>query len=204
MIDANDLERMAKERPDECFLKGSGVLKLTDGIRQIERKIREAERAHLQTIGERDRYCEWADKLADAIAEHFGIEIGEHSAGFEANNPWANALEHIQNAPPAPGVLVGDGTGQALPPLPDSAYPPDAKPLADGVQEGPALESAAQALYLAAARADSARGAWLEWGALSESERQIWRDRAAAAAGVTGSDGKTDPRKPPMAGEVPR
>lgn len=39
-IDANDLERMAKERPDECFLKGSGVLKLIGGIRQLEAEIR--------------------------------------------------------------------------------------------------------------------------------------------------------------------
>lgn len=62
------------------------------------------ERALTQTIGERDRYCEWADKLADAIAEHFGIEIGEHSAGFEANNPWASALEHIENAPRPAGA----------------------------------------------------------------------------------------------------
>lgn len=38
MIDANDLEQMAKERPEECFLKGSGVLKLTDAIRKLERQ----------------------------------------------------------------------------------------------------------------------------------------------------------------------
>jgi hypothetical protein len=62
------------------------------------------ERALADTLKERDNYCKWADKLADAIAEHFGIEIGEHSAGFEANNPWANALEHIENAPRASGV----------------------------------------------------------------------------------------------------
>lgn len=36
MIDANDLERLARERPDEFFLKGSGILKLTGGIRQLE------------------------------------------------------------------------------------------------------------------------------------------------------------------------
>jgi hypothetical protein len=40
MLDANELERMAKERPDKCFLKGSGVLKLTGGIRQLEAQLR--------------------------------------------------------------------------------------------------------------------------------------------------------------------
>lgn len=39
-IDANRLEQMAKERPNECFLKGSGVLKLLSGIRQLEAEIR--------------------------------------------------------------------------------------------------------------------------------------------------------------------
>ncbi|KAF1046362.1 MAG: hypothetical protein GAK35_01047 [Herbaspirillum frisingense] len=40
-VDANVLEQMARERPDECFLKGSGILKLTSGIRYLEGKIRE-------------------------------------------------------------------------------------------------------------------------------------------------------------------
>jgi hypothetical protein len=47
-----------------------------------------------QTLTERDNYHEWADKLANAIAEHFGIEIGEHS---NLNNPWAVALEALEN-----------------------------------------------------------------------------------------------------------
>ena len=41
-IDANELERMAKERPDECFLKGTGILKLTDAIRHLEAQLRQA------------------------------------------------------------------------------------------------------------------------------------------------------------------
>lgn len=44
MLDANELERMAKARPDECFLKGSGVLKLLDAIRQLETEIRARDR----------------------------------------------------------------------------------------------------------------------------------------------------------------
>ena len=47
------------------------------------------EGACLQALAERDCYHDWADKLAQAIAEHTGEEIGEHSS---ANNPWANAL----------------------------------------------------------------------------------------------------------------
>jgi hypothetical protein len=41
-IDANELERMAKERPDDSFLKGSGILKLIGGIRQLEGEMRVA------------------------------------------------------------------------------------------------------------------------------------------------------------------
>jgi hypothetical protein len=44
----------------------------------------------------RDNYHDWADKLAGAIASHFGCDIGEHSS---ANNPWAEALDTIENAP---------------------------------------------------------------------------------------------------------
>lgn len=39
-IDANELERIARERPNERFLKGSGVLKLTGAIRQLEAEVR--------------------------------------------------------------------------------------------------------------------------------------------------------------------
>ena len=38
-IDANDLERMAKDHPNERFLKGSGVLKLIGGIRMLEGQL---------------------------------------------------------------------------------------------------------------------------------------------------------------------
>ena len=46
----------------------------------------------IQTIKERDYYHEMADKLADAIAKHFNVDIGEHS---NINCPWENALEWI-------------------------------------------------------------------------------------------------------------
>lgn len=50
LIDANKLEKMAKERPDECFLKGSGILKLTGAIRQLEQVIRNRDAENWRTI----------------------------------------------------------------------------------------------------------------------------------------------------------
>jgi uncharacterized Zn finger protein (UPF0148 family) len=48
-----------------------------------------------QTITDRDMCHEWADKLAEAIAKHFGADIGEHS---NQNCPWHEALEVIESA----------------------------------------------------------------------------------------------------------
>jgi hypothetical protein len=48
-----------------------------------------------QTLQERDRYHEVADSLAQAIAKHLGVEIGEHSS---ANCPWHRALEALEEA----------------------------------------------------------------------------------------------------------
>ncbi|ESS38019.1 hypothetical protein P355_0145 [Burkholderia cenocepacia KC-01] len=48
-----------------------------------------------QALRERDEYHETADKLAAAVAKHFGADIGEHS---NANCPWEEALEVIENA----------------------------------------------------------------------------------------------------------
>ena len=50
------------------------------------------------TIRDRDTYHEWADKLAGAIAIHFGVDIGEHS---NQHCPWHEALEAIESAEPA-------------------------------------------------------------------------------------------------------
>lgn len=46
-----------------------------------------------QTLTERDRNSDAADRLANGIAKHLGIDIGEHSS---ANDPWANAIEAIE------------------------------------------------------------------------------------------------------------
>lgn len=63
-----------------------------------------------QTIRDRDTYHEWADKLAEAIAKHFGAYIGEHS---NMNCPWAEALEAIETAEPARAPVSQHGAGDA-------------------------------------------------------------------------------------------
>lgn len=64
-----------------------------------------------ETMKDRDQYQEWADKLAEAIALHFGADIGEHS---NMNCPWAEALEIIEQVAPV----------QAQEPV-AVVYPPD-------------------------------------------------------------------------------
>ncbi|WP_242409088.1 hypothetical protein [Achromobacter xylosoxidans] len=50
-----------------------------------------------EVMTERDEYHDMADKLANAIADHLLVEIGEHTS---SNCPWMRALEAIENAPP--------------------------------------------------------------------------------------------------------
>ena len=61
----------------------------------------EVDRDEENALEERDNYHEWADRLANGIAEHFGVDIGEHS---NLNNPWVNACEEIESQTPAPDV----------------------------------------------------------------------------------------------------
>lgn len=69
----------------EAFLYG--VLAGRKPIAALEKTHASDLDALCETIDERDRAEEWADKLAHAIG---GEEIGEHSS---TNCPWANALE---------------------------------------------------------------------------------------------------------------
>lgn len=59
------------------------------------KRIEELERNEISAIDDAIRNEEWADKLAAATAEHFGVDIGEHS---NDNSPWANALEAFTDA----------------------------------------------------------------------------------------------------------
>lgn len=91
-----------------------------------------------QVMRERDHYHEMADKLAEAVAEHFGADIGEHSSG---NCPWLRALDLLNTKPeyiecegtrharatPSEGVGAGDGWSDDEPPqdMAVLAYHPD-------------------------------------------------------------------------------
>lgn len=48
---------------------------------------------HTRSLEERDRYHDIADKLAQAIADRYQADIGEHS---NINDPWKNALDLIE------------------------------------------------------------------------------------------------------------
>jgi len=67
-------------------------------MRKLCTRLRDNDRILGQTIDDRDRYHEVADDLAQAIAKHLGIDIGEHST---ANCPWVRALDAIAECPAA-------------------------------------------------------------------------------------------------------
>ncbi|MHA5404927.1 hypothetical protein ACVSMJ_10930 [Pseudomonas aeruginosa] len=65
-------------------------------VEELERELRNEENAHTTTIEQRDNAEHWADQLANAIAERFGVDIGEHS---NLNCPWNEALVWMQQPP---------------------------------------------------------------------------------------------------------
>lgn len=56
-------------------------------------QAQDGEREIWQLEGERDSATEWADKLAHAIAERLGVDIGK---GSNAHNPWQEALNYCE------------------------------------------------------------------------------------------------------------
>ena len=78
---------------------------------KTEQDFQRMEHALTQTIGQRDNAEMWADRLADAIATHFGADIGEPS---NINNPWAEALEVIGSAD-APAATEESSVAQPAP-----------------------------------------------------------------------------------------
>lgn len=64
------------------------------------------------------------DLRAFAIAQLIQLRFHE-----KYGNAMTNANAAFVAEQGIAGVIVGDGTGEALPPLPDAAYPADAKPL---------------------------------------------------------------------------
>ncbi|HCD6680740.1 TPA: hypothetical protein NDY80_001931 [Pseudomonas aeruginosa] len=75
-------------------------------VAELERKLRNEENAHTTTIEQRDNAEHWADQLAKAIAERFGVDIGEHS---NLNCPWNEALVWMQQPPAQAQHSVPEG-----------------------------------------------------------------------------------------------
>ncbi|MFS2113309.1 hypothetical protein [Herbaspirillum frisingense] len=108
-FDVNALERMARQRPDDCFLKGSGILKLTGAIRQLEAQIAELQKGHVpemsaaarDVLAERRRQQEvegWTPEhddqyhdcaLAEAAICYAQGHMTWRRAGHEQRWPWA-------------------------------------------------------------------------------------------------------------------
>ncbi|MGU2021571.1 hypothetical protein ACSEUE_11140 [Pseudomonas aeruginosa] len=85
-------------------------------VAELERKLRNEENAHTTTIEQRDNAEHWADQLANAIAERFGVDIGEHS---NLNCPWNEALVWMQQPPAQAQHSVPEVSGIGR----DFAYP---------------------------------------------------------------------------------
>lgn len=91
IIDANALEARAKQRPDDMFLKGSGVLKLIQAIRDLERANRQLQ-AQLQD--------------GEPFAWHVCSVNSDGSLSLEHAAAWEEAAhQHINDAITEHGIL---------------------------------------------------------------------------------------------------
>ncbi len=91
------------------FIEKSGAATVAKDGGETKRE-RDLDASLDRTMADRDQYHEWADKLAGAIAEHFGADIGEHS---NLNCPWSEALDVIGNAPtPHPEASAEQPAGE--------------------------------------------------------------------------------------------
>lgn len=71
--DANDLEVMAKEHPNECFLKGSGVLKLIGAIRTLEAQVAALKAQPAPTEAQDEPTAEQYDEMLRALCCQYGV-----------------------------------------------------------------------------------------------------------------------------------
>lgn len=80
-------------------------------LRSMEEALSREERAHEQTVDERDIAQATADRLADLIAQITGVEIGEHRAGLgcPGNDPHLNAIDAAEGFLHARAALSGEG-----------------------------------------------------------------------------------------------
>jgi hypothetical protein len=104
---SQQLIEAAAERLDQLELgranDHASSMHAIEGLRNVfrdEKAAWDAERAKHdaaldEVMCERDEYHDMADRLAQAIADHLLVPIGEHS---NCNCPWTRALEEIENA----------------------------------------------------------------------------------------------------------
>jgi hypothetical protein len=76
-------------------LSAADVPDLLDEVQRLRAELDREDKAHADTIADRDQYQQMADQLAAAIARLTGVDIGEHSS---MNNPWENALQAATEA----------------------------------------------------------------------------------------------------------
>lgn len=129
-----------------------------------------------QTIRDRDTYHEWADRLAEAIAKYFSVDIGEHS---NMNLPWAEALEAVPETPLASSLRYAThiATCMSRDNFPDSR--PDWEPLGD--LHGVLSQIDNMSCWLVRAPVAS-KEAVSEPAKLNERERFIWQQGFNAGA----------------------
>lgn len=127
-IDANRLEEMAKERPDECFLKGSGVTKLLGAIRQLEGEVREAKRPQSALSDERATFERWYAERRDACdfslrpdGQYDDWDIALQWNAWEARALLAQNADLGTTHEPQPDAICSANSGNWAPTLSHSA-----------------------------------------------------------------------------------
>jgi hypothetical protein len=119
VIDANDIERMAKERPDECFLKGSGILKLTGAIRELERQnaeLRQQLAASADRTTAKSGSSEERAYIHAALNRHYPRASIDQRQAFEAG--WVECRAELEkraaaSAAPQPQAAQEDSRDAA-------------------------------------------------------------------------------------------
>lgn len=83
------------------------IVSLVNERMKLLKQLSDEDRAHTETIKDRDRAEAYADQLADVIAKYTGADIGEHSS---ANNPWEEAHEAmLEKLAPAADPVPNEG-----------------------------------------------------------------------------------------------
>ncbi|WP_251029389.1 hypothetical protein [Pseudomonas fluorescens] len=90
-VNANLLENATALNID-CDVNNEVALEMLLELDTLRAKLKAEDNSHSNTIDQRDRAETFADQLAQAICDHFRVDIGEHS---NLNCPWSTALEII-------------------------------------------------------------------------------------------------------------